>query len=211
MRPDELALEYLRGGWGSRASVFMALTDHFKVQIPFETRKWICLAIDPFHGTSGSLILPEGRFGINVCGALSGALSAFNVVMASPDMLPYSFWTEGMKENGWITRLLKERRSPQEKVKAYLQMCEKYGYGAHHEMVRRFYKRFGTTDCYDLCRPFKDPVSRECFKNCAKVVCWTANMAAEVIEAFQKDPTAFKITKEHAFWRIVEPQSPETA
>ena len=204
MTPEERALDYMRRGWGSRASVFMAVTDHFGVDLDMTTRKWICLAIDPFHGPSGSLILNGKRFGINICGALAGALSAFNIVYATPDMLPYEFWTEGMREGGWVRRLIDENRPIEEKVRVFLNMCERYGYGAHHEMVRRFYHRFGTTDCYDLCRQVGDPVSYQCFKNCAKVVCWTAGMAVGVIEAFRENPERFRISKEHAFWRIVE-------
>ena len=203
MTIEERAIEYLREGWGSRASVFMALLDHFNVHLPLETKKLICLALDPFHGPSGSFYTDEGKYGITVCGALSGALAAFNIIFGSPDMLPYEFWTEGMKEGGWIKRMLDEKWPAEEKIKVYKEHLEKYGYGAHYEMVKRFYQQFNTTDCYDLCKPFKDPVSTECFKNCAKVVVWTASMAKDVIEKFKENPKAFKIGPEHCFLKIV--------
>ncbi len=203
MTPAERALEYMRQGWGSRASVFMAVLDHFKVDLPMETKKWICLAIDPFHGPSASFYTEKGKFGITVCGALSGALSAFNMVFASPQMIPYEFWIEGMKEGGWVRKLIEENKPIEEKVKVFLQMCEKYGYGAHYEMTKRFYEKFGTTDCADLCASIGDPVSYECFKNCAKVVCWTAEMATEIIEEFKNNPTKFKIGSENSLWQAI--------
>lgn len=195
--PGAIALEYLRKGWGSRASVLRSVLDYFDVRLPESTVKYICLALDPFHAVSASFYTDEGKYGITVCGALSGALASFNLVIHSPDELPYKFWTEGMSEGGWVRRLIDEGYPKEEKINVYLSMCEKYGYGAHYEMVKRFYRRFGTTDCFDIERPFKDPVSYECFKNCAKVVIWTANMAVDVINEYRRNPSAFKIGPEN--------------
>ncbi|BAT71812.1 hypothetical protein TST_1018 [Thermosulfidibacter takaii ABI70S6] len=208
MTIEERALNYTREGWGSRASVFMALLDHFRSPLPLEIRKWICLALDPFHGPSGSFYTEKGKYGITVCGALSGALAAFNVILADPEMLPYAFWTEGMKEDGWIKRMLDENWETKRKIEKYIQMLERYGYGAHHEMIKRFYNKFSTTDCYDLCKPFKDPVSVECFRNCARIICWTASMAKDVIEEFKVNPEKFKIGDEHCFKKLMRDINP---
>ncbi|NPA15408.1 MAG: C_GCAxxG_C_C family protein [Deferribacteres bacterium] len=195
MSIEERALNYLRQGWGSRASVLRALLDDFGFAFDEHTLKLICLALDPFHAPSASLYTDRGKYGITVCGALSGALAAFNLITASVDLLPYEFWTEGMKEGGWIKRMIDEGWPLEKKIEAYIKACEKYGYGAHYEMVKRFYERFGTTDCLELEQMVGDPVSYECFKNCAKVVIWTAAMAKDVISAFRKEPSRFRIGK----------------
>ncbi len=204
MSIEEKALNYLRGGWGSRASVLRALLDEFGVVFDETTIKWICLAIDPFHAPSASFYTEKGKYGITVCGALSGALSAFNLIFGSPDLLPYEFWTEGMKEGGWIKRMLDENWPMERKIEAYIRACEKYGYGAHYEMVKRFYEKYGTTDCLELEMKVGDPVSYECFKNCAKIVMWTASMAKDVISAFKSDPTRFRVGKENAKFQFLK-------
>ncbi len=203
MNIEELALNYLRGGWGSRASVFRALLDFFSVDLDEGTVKLICLALDPFHAPSASFYTDKGKYGVTICGALAGALAAFNIIVGSPNLLPYEFWTEGMKDNGWIRRMLDEEWSLEDKIETYVKACEKYGYGAHYEIVKRFYQRFGTTDCLDLEKSVGDPVSYECFKNCAKVVIWTASMVRDVINEFREDPDRFKIGKENVQFQFL--------
>ena len=99
-----------------------------------------------------------------------------------------------MKSDGWITKMVDNPSiSPEEKAYAFIKACEGKGYGAYYQIVARFKERFGATDCFDLQKPYADPVSRECFRNCAKVVIWTAGMVAQVILEYEKNPSSLKV------------------
>jgi hypothetical protein len=188
-----LAIKYLREGWGSRASVFHAIYDVFETDLTQEMCDRICSILDPFHAPASAIYEGSKGYGITVCGALSGALAAFSMVYGWRE-LPYKFWVDGMKPDGFLGKVIDDRTvSPEKKARIYSEMCEPIGYGVYYQIVNRFRKHFGTTDCFDLQKPYGDPVSRECFGNCARVVVWTAGMVAQVILEYEREPSSFKI------------------
>jgi len=190
---ETLARKYVKDGWGSRASVFHAIYDLFETDISPEMCTRICSILDPFHGVASAIYEDGKSFGITACGALSGALAAFSMVHGWRE-LPYKFWAEGMKPGNWLAEAMDDPAiSPEEKVRLYYERCKLLGYGGYYQIVLRFKEHFGTTDCFGLEKPFGDPVSRVCFKNCGKVITWTAGMVAQVILEYEENPDSLEI------------------
>lgn len=188
-----LAAKYMREGWGSRASVFHAIYDLFETDISPEMCYKFCCILDPLHAPASAIYEDGKGFGITVCGALSGALTAFSMVHGCKE-LPFRFWVEGMKPGGFLSKKIDNPTiPPEEKARDYIDKCERGGYGAYYQIVARFKEHFGTTDCFDLQKPHGDSITRECFRNCARIVIWTAGMTAQVILEYEEDPEAFKI------------------
>ena len=188
-----LAAKYMRDGWGSRASVLHAIYDLFETGIPPEMFIRLCSIINPFHADAAAIYEEGKSFGVTVCGALSGALAAFSMVHGIKE-LPSKFWTEGMKPDGWITKMIDNPSiSSEEKTYAFIKGCEGIGYGAYYQIVARFKEHFGATDCFDLVKPYGSPITRECFRNCAKIVIWTAGMVAQVILEYEDDPDSLVV------------------
>ena len=108
--------------------------------------------------------------GLTMCGALSGGLAGFSMVHGWRE-LPFKFWSEGMKPDGWLGKIIDNPSvSPEEKVHAYYDHCKPLAYGAYYQIVARFKERFGTTDCFYLQNPYAEPVSNECFRNYGNVL-----------------------------------------
>ena len=189
-----LAANYAREGWGSRATVLHAIYDLFEIDIPPDMFVRFCSILDPLHAPSSGIHFADGRrAGVTVCGALTSALVAFGMLFSERD-LPYGLW-EIARPGGWLGEILDDPNVPvAEKVRVFNDESDKGAYGAHQHIALRFYEHFGTTDCYDLQKPFGNPVSRDCFRNCGRVLIWTAGMVTEVILAYAKDPSAFKLT-----------------
>jgi len=188
-----LAAKYMREGWGSRASVFHAIYDLFETDIPPEMCYRFCYILDPLHAPASAIYENGKGFGVTTCGALTGALTAFSMVHGCKD-LPYKFWVEGMKPNGFLgSKIDNPAVPPEEKIDDYRVHCEQLGYGAYYQIVARFKEHFGTTDCLDLVKPYGAPITKECFRNCARIVIWTAGMVAQVILEYGEDPYSFKI------------------
>ena len=197
------AIQYMREGWGSRASVFHAIYDVFDTDLTQEMCYKFCSILDPFHASASAIYGNGKAYGITVCGALSGALAAFSMVHGCKE-LPYKFWVDGMKPDGFLGKVIDDPAvSPEEKVRICSGRCDQIGYGAYYQIVERFRKRFGTTDCFELEKPYADPVSRECFRNCAKVVIWTAGMIAQVILEYEKEPGSFKKGDENVHLAVI--------
>lgn len=188
-----LAAKYMREGWGSRSSLFHAIYDLFETGLSFDTFLRICSIIDPFHAPAAAIYKNGQGTGVTVCGALSSALAAFGMVHGEKN-LPYHFWTDGLKKDGWLTKILDDPTlSEEEKLRVFNEkLTEIKSYRAYREIVARFHARFGTTECLELQKPYGTSVSRECFRNCARIVAWTAGMVTEVILAYEKDPCSFK-------------------
>ena len=188
-----LASKYMREGWGSRASVFHAIYDLFETDISPEMCYKFCCILDPLHAPASAIYENGKGFGVTVCGALSGALTAFSMVHGCKE-LPFKFWVEGMKPDGFLSRKIDNPATlPEEKIDDYIDKSEQLGYGAYYQIVARFKEHFGTTDCFDLQKPYGDSITRECFRNCAKIVIWTAGMAAQVILEYAENPDSLKI------------------
>jgi len=187
-----LGVKYLREGWGSRSSVFLAICDLFAKDVSQEICINICYALDPFHGVASAIYEDGKAYGITVCGALSGGLASFSLINGFKD-LPFNFWTEGMKSNGFLGKIIDNPEvSPKEKIQLYYEKCEPL-YGAYYQMVYRFKEHFGTTDCLDFEKPFADPISTKCFRNCAKIIAWTSGMVARMLIEYKEDPEKFKV------------------
>jgi hypothetical protein len=187
------AIKYVREGWGSRASVFRAIYDVFDTDLTQEMCDKICSILDPFHAPASAIYKKGKAYGITACGALSGALAAFSMVHGWRK-IPYKFWVDGMKPDGFLGKVIDDPAvSSEEKVRIYNDRCEQLGYGAYYQIVERFRKHFGTTDCFEFEKPYGNPVSRECFKNCARVITWTAGMVAQVILEYERDTASLKI------------------
>jgi len=190
---ESLARNYNRAGWGSRASVLHAIYDLFETGIPESMFIRLCGIIDGFHaGASGFYEHNEG-YGATMCGALSGAIAGFGMVHGWREF-PYKFWTEGLRPDGWITRMLENPKvTRKDKVRSFLEHCKPLGYGGYYQIASRFKEHFGTTNCLDLVRPYGDYVNRDCFKSCHKIIIWTAGMAAQVIMEYENDPDSLEI------------------
>ncbi len=185
-----VAAKYLRNGWGSRAAVFHTISDLFAKDLSEAECQRICMVLDPFHGVATAIYEDGKAFGITVCGALSGALAGFALINGQE--LPFNFWIEGMQPDGFLGKVINDPEvSPEEKVEIYY---EKIGslYGAYYQMVLNFKEHFGTTDCFELEKPHKDPISIACFRNCARVVAWTAGMACQMLLEYKENPDQFK-------------------
>jgi len=198
-----LAAKYMREGWGSRASVLHAIYDLFETDIPQEMFYKLCCILDPFHAPASAIYENGKDSGITTCGALSGALAAFSMVHGTRE-LPFKFWAEGMKPDGWVTRMVDNPSiSPEEKAYAFMKGCEEMRYGAYYQIVTRFKEHFGTTDCFDLMKPYGDPITRECFRNCDKIVIWTTGMVAQVILEYERNPNSLKVGDGNVYLAVV--------
>jgi hypothetical protein len=101
------ARKYAREGWGSRATVFHALYDVFQTDTnitPEECYK-ICCILDPFHAIASAIYENGKANGLTICGALSGGLAGFSMVHGWRE-LPFKFWSEGMKPDGWLGEII---------------------------------------------------------------------------------------------------------
>lgn len=197
------AKKYVKEGWGSRAAVFHAIYDLFETDISPETCNKICCILSPFT-PAASAIYENGRgYGLTICGALAGALAAFSLIHG-PKELPYSFWTEGMKPDGWLKEILDNPDiSPEEKVRIYYDRGKPL-FSPTQQIVRSFKEHFGATDCLYLEEPYGDPISRECFRNCGKVIIpWTAGMVAQIILDYEKNPDQFEVDDRNVHMTVV--------
>lgn len=199
LEAQSLARKYNREGWGSRATIMHAIYDLFETGISEDAFVLICSIVDGFHASSSALYEDndDGRrqrgHGITACGALSGALAAFAMVFGQKEY-PFPFWTEGMKPNGWITRVMNDPNStPKTMAESFIDHARPLGYGGYFHIVSRFKEHFGTTDCLDLVKPFGHYVTHQCFKNCHKIIIWTAGMAAKIILEYDNAPDSFNI------------------
>ena len=188
-----LAAQYVREGWGSRASVLHAIYDLFETNIPLDVFVQYCALLDPLHGPAAAIHFADGkRAGLTVCGALTSGLLAFSMLNGVKE-IPFQLWLEAKPGNGQFGKMIDDPSiSLAEKVRLFNKEVEKLCYGVYQHIALRFYEHFGTTDCYDLQKPFGNPVDRECFRNCARVIIWTAGMITETILAYDKDPSSFK-------------------
>ena len=200
----ELARKYNREGWGSRAAVLHAIYDTFETGIPEDMFIRVCAVMDAFHaGASG--FYENGRgYGCTMCGALAGGLAAFGMVHGWKEF-PYKFWAEGMKSDGWISTMLEDPGvTPKDKAVAFIDHCKPLGYGGYYQIASRFKAQFGTTHCLDLVRPYGDYVAKEVFKNCHKIIIWTAGMVAHVILEYERDPDSLEIDERNPTLYIME-------
>ena len=198
-----VAAKYLRNGWGSRAAVFHTISDLFAKDLSEAECQRICMVLDPFHGVATAIYEDGKAFGITVCGALSGALAGFALINGIKE-LPFNFWVEGMQPDGFLGKVINDPEvSPEEKVELYY---EKIGslYGAYYQMVLNFKEHFGTTDCFELEKPHKDPISIACFRNCARVVAWTAGMACQMLLEYKENPNQFKTGEGNVHLAVVK-------
>jgi hypothetical protein len=197
------ARKYVRDGWGSRSTVFHAIYDVFETDLSPEMCDRFCCILDPFHAVASAIYRNGEVYGLTICGALSGGLAGFSMVHG-PKELPYKFWSEGMKPDGWLARIIDNPSiSPEEKVRIYYDHCGQLKYGAYFEIVTRFKERFGTTDCFYLEKPYGDPISRECFKNCGEVIIWTAGMVAQVILDCERTPDSFEVGNRNVHLAVI--------
>ncbi len=195
LEAQSLARKYNSEGWGSRAAVMHAIYDLFETGISEDAFVLICSIMDGFHASSSAIYEDsEGRgYGITACGALNGALAAFAMVFGKKNY-PFPFWTEGMKPNGWITRVMNDSNStPKIMAQSFIDHTRPLGYGGYFQIVSRFKEHFDTTDCLDLVKPFGHYVTHQCFKNCHKIIIWTAGMAAKIIMEYDNDPDSLNI------------------
>jgi hypothetical protein len=193
----ERARKYNREGWGSRAAVLHAIYDMFETGIPEDMFIRICTVMDPFHVVASGFYENGRGYGCTMCGALAGGLAAFSMVHGWKEF-PYKFWTEGMKSDGWISTMLEDPGvTLKDKAIAFIDHAKPLGYGGYYQIVSRFKVQFGTTDCLDLVRPYGDYMTREGFKNCHKIIIWTAGMVAQVILEYERDPESLEIDERH--------------
>ena len=185
-RAKTLAGEYNKEGWGSRSAVLHAIYDIFETGIPHGMFKIICGILDGFHPGAAGLYEHGRGFGITLCGALSGAIASFGMVHGCRE-IPYKIWTEGMKPDGWLNNLMNDpEATPNEKARSFVKHSESYGYGGYYQITARFKEHFGTTHCIDLVKPYGHYVTEECFRNCHKIIIWTAGMVAQIISEYER-------------------------
>ena len=190
----DLAGKYMRDGWGSRGSVFHAIYDVFDTGISQEEFRRICAVIDPFHAPASSLYEDGHGFSITTCGALSGALASFALIHGFQYGLdfPGNFGRDIYQEI-----MTNPDLCAKEKTEQFMDKLNSSGYGAYYQIVARFRARLGTTDCFELRKPYckGDPLSKEAFKICKTAAIEAAGIAAEIILEYEEDPNSLQIGK----------------
>lgn len=204
-----LTAQYVREGWGSRASVLHAIYDMFETNIAPDTFVMYCALLDPLHGPAAAIHFADGkRAGLTICGALTSGLLAFSMLNGEKK-IPYQLWAETKPGEGSFGKMIDDPSiSLAEKIRLFNEEMDKSCYGVYQHIASRFYEHFGTTDCYDLQKPFGNPVDRECFRNCARVLIWTAGMVTETILAYEKAPSSFKSINDNINSAILRDLSP---
>ncbi len=196
----ELAKKYMRQGWGSRPSVFHAIWDLFETDINEEEFLKFCRILNPFHAPASAIYENEVGSGINNCGALSGALASFAMVHG------VRYGTQGMlspNDGGWEQIYKNIMANPdlsaEDKVRRYLDRLKRIGAGAYYQIVARFKKAMGTTDCLALRKPYcgGNPLSPRAFKICNQAVIESAGIVAGVILEYETNPEALEIGEGH--------------
>lgn len=198
----DVARKYMRQGWGSRASVLHAIYDLFDTGFSQQDFLNFCRILNPFHAPAGAIYENGIGFGINTCGAVSGALASFALAHglrynADGPMLPGGGW-----ENMYKDVMINPDLSPEDKLRKYADELNSIGCGAYYQIVVRFKSRMGTTDCLALRRPYHggDPLSKKAFKICNEAVIEAAGIAAEVILEYKENPESFQIGQNHVHY-----------
>ena len=206
----KLARKYNQAGWGSRASVLHAVYDLFETDIPEKMFIRLCGIIDGFQGVTSGIYEHGKSYGATMCGALSGGIAAFGMVHGWREF-PYRFWTEGMKSGGWISDMMEDSKvTKNDKARAFIEHCKPLGYGGYYQIAARFKEHYGTTDCLDLVRPYGEYVNKDCFKNCHKIIIWTAGMVAHVIMEYKINPDSLEIDERNPLLYLLEERADES-
>ena len=120
----------------------------------------ICCILDPFHAPATGVYKDGHVFGLTICGALSGAIASFSMVHGfgyGPDF-PGTFW-----EDTYKSLMSSPNFSAKERTFKFMDILKDVGYFVYLQIVTRFQARLGTTDCFELRKPYckGDPYPRK--------------------------------------------------
>jgi len=201
-KAKDLARKYMRQGWGSRASVLHAIYDLFDTGFSQKDFLNFCRILNPFHAPAGAIYENGIGFGLNTCGAVTGALASFALVHglrynADGPILPGGGW-----ENMYKDIMINPALPAEEKLHKYADELNSIGCGAYYQIVVRFKSCMGSTDCLALRRPYHggDPLSKKAFKICNEAVIQAACIATEVILEYEENPESLQIGQKHVHY-----------
>ncbi|MEW5919931.1 MAG: C-GCAxxG-C-C family protein [Bacillota bacterium] len=154
--------------WPSHQSVYKAVLDSFQVVYPVETLRLLC------GFTAG------GGFTGGLCGALSGGAAALGFIYGLTHPMPDPVYRR------FMGTIFEQGLTPGERVVELIDTFWREGIYNHY--FEAFRHKFGHTDCRELIRPFQDnPISKERFVCCRRIVGETAGLAVRTVLAVEKD------------------------